>query len=108
MVQAIVVKADMALYITSHEEKGIHLDNMCQEICYEQGVFFLMKNVRGTWYVTEVYTTSEDAGFVPVYFWTRVKRGCNMLAARVLICWRRLTKRTQEIETTVSGGTIHE
>ena len=108
MVQAIVVKADMVLYITSHEEKGIHLDNMCQEICYEHGVFFLMKNVRGTWYVTEVYTTGEDAGFVPVYFWTRVKRGCNVLAARVLICWRRLTKRTRGNELIISGGQIND
>ena len=40
LIQAITVKADMALYITAHEEKGIRLDNLCQEVCYEQGVFF--------------------------------------------------------------------
>ena len=58
--------------------------------------------------VTDVFTTGVETGYAPVYFWTRVKRGCNVLAARMLICWRRLTKRTQEIETTVSGGTIYE
>ena len=34
-----------------------------------------------------------DAGYAPVFFWTRIKRGCNVLAARVLLCWRRLTAR---------------
>lgn len=91
LIQAITVKADMALYITAHEEKGIRLDNLCQEVCYEQGVFFLMTNIRGTWYITEVITTNGDEGYMPVFFWTRIKRGCDVLAARVLLCWRRLT-----------------
>ena len=107
-VRAINIKADLALYIVAHEEQNIHLDNECQEVCYQSGMFLVLRKEYGVWYVTDVYTTGEDAGFVPVYFWTRVKRGCNVLAARVLICWRRLTKRTQEIETTVSGGKNHE
>lgn len=106
LIHAVTVKADVALYIKAHEEKGIRLDNVCQEVCYEQGVFFLMKNVRGTWYITEVFTTGEAVGFTPVYFWTCIKRGCNVLAARVLIAWRRLTKRMQDT-TTISGGTLY-
>lgn len=92
-IQVFTVKADMALYIRAHEEKGIRLDNLCQEVCYEQGVFFLLKNVCGIWYITEVFTTDGDLGFVPVFFWTRIKRGCDVLAARVLLCWRRMTTR---------------
>ena len=99
LIQAITVKADMALYITAHEEKGIRLDNLCQEVCYEQGVFFLMKNIRGTWYITEVITTDGDAGYAPVFFWTRIKRGCDVLAARVLLCWRRLTAKRVGVTT---------
>ena len=91
LIQVITVKADMALYITAHAEKGIALDNICQEVCYEQGVFFLMKNVRGTWYITEVFTTDAATDYTPVFFWTRIKRGCDVLTARVLLCWRRLT-----------------
>ena len=63
LIQAFTVKADMALYITAHEEKGIRLDNICQEVCYERGVFFLMKNIRGTWYITEVFTTGEEEAY---------------------------------------------
>ena len=107
-IQTVNIKADLGLYIASYEECGIHLDSECQEVCYQSGLFLILRKEHGVWYVTDVYTTGEDAGFVPVYFWTRVKRGCNVLAARMLICWRRLTKRNQENETTVSGGTIHD
>lgn len=107
-IQSINIKADLALYITAHEEKGIFMDTDCQEICYQQGLFLILRKEHGIWYITDVYTTCEAADFVPVYFWTRIKRGCNVLAARVLICWRRLTKRMQDNEKTVSGGSIHE
>ena len=107
-IQSINIKADLALYITAHEEKGIFMDTDCQEICYQQGLFLILRKEHGIWYITDVYTTCEAADFVPVYCWTRIKRGCNVLAARVLICWRRLTKRMQDNEKTVSGGSIHE
>ena len=92
-IQAFTVKADMALYIMAHAEKGIRLDNVCQEVCYEPGVFFLMKNVCGIWYITEVFTTGEDEAYAPVFIWTRIKRGCDVLAAKVLLRWRRLKAR---------------
>ncbi len=98
----------VSAYIASYEERGIHLDSECQEVCYQSGLFLILRKEHGVWYVTDVYTTGEDAGFVPVYFWTRIKRGFRVLAARVLICWQRLTKRMQDNEKTVSGGTIHE
>lgn len=107
-IQSINIKADLALYITAHEEKGIFVDTECQEICYQSGLFLLLRKEQGVWYITDVFTTGEDAGFVPVYFWTRVKRGFRLVAARVLICWRRLTKRTWGNESTVSGGTLYD
>lgn len=107
-IQSINIKADLALYITAHEEKGIFMDTECQEICYQSGLFLLLRKEQGVWYITDVFTTGEDAGFVPVYFWTRVKRGFKLVAARVLICWRRLTKRTWGNESTVSGGTLYD
>ena len=107
-IQTVNIKADLGLYIASYEERGIHLDSECQEVCYQSGMFLILRKEHGVWYVTEVITTEGDSGYAPVFFWTRIKRGCNVLAARVLICWRRLTRRNQENETTVSGGTIHE
>ena len=107
-IQTVNIKADLGLYIASYEERGIHLDNDCQEVCYQSGMFLILRNVRGVWHVTEVYTTGEAVGYAPVYLWTRIKRGCDVLAARVLIRWRRLMKRTRETESTVSGGTVYE
>ena len=107
-IQSINIKSDLALYITAHEDKGIFMDTECQEICYQSGLFLIIRKEHGVWYITDVFTTGDDVGFVPVYFWTRVKRGFQMVAARVLICWRRLTKRTPENESTVSGGLLYE
>ena len=107
-IQSINIKADLALYITAHEEKGIFMDTECQELCYQSGLFLIIRKVHGIWYITDVFTTGEDAGYVPVYFWMRVKRGCKLVAARVLICWRRLTRRTLESQFTEFGGTFHE
>lgn len=95
-IQSINIKADLALYITAHEDKGIFMDTNCQEICYQPGLFLIIRKEHGVWYITDVFTTGEEAGFVPVFFWTCIKRGCMLLAARVLICWKRLTKRMPE------------
>jgi hypothetical protein len=107
-IQTVNIKADLGLYIASYEERGIHLDNDCQEVRYQSGMFLILHNVRGVWYVTEVYTIGEDDGFEPVFFWTRIKRGCNVLAARVLLCWRRLTKRSQGTNQQYHGGTLYD
>ena len=107
-IQTVNIKADLGVYIASYEERGIHLDSECQEVCYQSGMFLILRKEQGVWYVTDVYTTGEDTGFVPVYFWTRIKRGFQLVAARVLICWRRLTKRTRENEQIISGGQIND
>ena len=101
-IQTANIRADLGLYIASYEERGIRLDSECQEVCYQSGLFLILRKEHGVWYVTDVYTTVEAAGFAPVYFWTRIKRGFDVLAARVLIRWRRLTKRTRGTETTIS------
>lgn len=93
--QTVNIRADLALYIAAHEDKGIFMDTECQEICYQPGMFFIVRKEHGIWYITDVIMTREDVEYVPVYFWTRVRRGCSTLAARALICWRRLMKRKQ-------------
>ena len=105
-IQSINIKADLALYITAHEDKGIFMDTECQEICYQSGLFLIIRKEQGTWYITDVLTTDDNVGFVPVYFWKPVKRGFQLVAARVLICWRRLTKRRPETKSTATVGGI--
>ena len=107
-IQTVNIKADLGVYIASYEDQGIHLDSECQEVCYQSGLFLILRKEHGVWYVIDVYTTGEDAGYVPVYFWMRVKRGCKLVAARVLICWRRLTRRMPESQSTEFGGMFHE
>ena len=101
-IQAINIKADLALYITAHEQKGFFMDTECQEICYQSGLFLIIRKEHGVWYITDVFTTGEDTGYEPVYIWTRIKRGWKLVAARILVCWRRLTKRTETNESTAS------
>ena len=105
-VRAINVKTDLALYIVAHEEQNIHLDTECQEVCYRPGLFLIIRKEHGVWYITDVITTGMVAAdYAPVFFWTRVKRGCNVLAARVLICWRRLKAGSNATE---AGGQFYE
>ncbi len=101
-IQAINIKADLALYITAHEQKGFFMDTECQEICYQSGLFLIIRKEHGVWYITDVFTTGEDTGYEPVYIWTRIKRGWKLVAARILVCWRRLTKRAETNESTIS------
>ncbi len=99
-IQAINIKADLAFYIIAHEEMGVFMDTECQEICYQPGLYLIIRKEHGIWYITDVLTTDNRVGFAPVYFWTRFRRGFRAVTARVLICWRRLTKRIQGNEST--------
>ena len=98
--QAINIKADLAFYIVAHEETGVFMDTECQEICYQPGLYLIIRKEHGIWYITDVLTTDDEAGFAPVYIWKRIRRGFRAVTARVLICWRRITKRMQGNEST--------
>ena len=91
-IRAFILKRELAEYIAAHEAAGVRLDGECQELRYDGKVALLLKKVHGTWYITDVIRTEETAAYEPVYFWTRVKRGCNEVLARMLAGWRNLTK----------------
>lgn len=95
-IRAFLLKRELAEYIAAHEAAGVKLDTQCQELRYDGGVYVLLKKVQGTWLITDIFLAEEAAAFAPVYFWTEVKRGCNLLLVRLLTGWRRLTQAMAE------------
>ena len=95
-IRAFLLKRELAEYIAAHEAAGVKLATECQELRYDGGVYVLLKKVQGTWLITDIFLAEEAAAFAPVYFWTEVKRGCNLLLVRLLTGWRRLTQAMAE------------
>ena len=95
-IRAFILKRDVAEYIAAHEAASIKLDTECQELRYDGGVHLLLRKVQGTWLITDMFCTEEAAVFAPVYFWTRVRWGCNLLLVRLITGWRSLTKTLAE------------
>lgn len=95
-IRAFLLKRELAEYIAAHEVAGVKLDTECQQVHYDGDVYLVLKKVQGTWLITDIFLTQETQDFAPVYFWTRVKCGCDLLLARVLIGWRCLAKAVQK------------
>lgn len=88
--RAFTLRRELAAYIAEHTESGFHLDTECLEVRYEDGVYLLLKQMGGVWYITDVVLEDAPAAFAPVYLWTRIKRGASWLLAQVLIGWQQL------------------
>lgn len=87
--KARTMKAELALYIAAHEEKNIHFDTDCQEITYQNGVTLVIRKESGIWFITDVISGAEVT-YEPVFGWQQLKRGCDIIIAHVLLCWRKL------------------
>ena len=90
-IKGFLLRYEVAAYITHHDASGAFLDSGCQELRYESGIYLLMKQVQGEWLITDIWTEDEPVDFSPVYFWTRVKRGCSYVLRQILIGWQQLT-----------------
>ena len=88
-----VLRYELAAYLTAHEAAGTELDEGCQEVCYENGVYLLLRKMQGVWYITDVFATEETVAYEPVFFWKQIKHGVNLILAHVLSGWRHLTER---------------
>ena len=88
-----VLRYELAAYLTAHEAAGVELDEGCQEVRYENGVYLLLRKMQGVWYITDVFTTEETVAYEPVFFWKQIKRGANLILAYILSGWRHLTER---------------
>lgn len=80
-IRAFILKRELKQYIAAHEAAGVHLDTQCQEVCYDSGVYLLLRRTQGTWYITDVVLTDSEAGFVPA--WERIRRGASGALRRV-------------------------
>ena len=88
-----VLRYELAAYLTAHEAADVELDEGCQEVCYENGVYLLLRKMQGVWYITDIFATEETVAYEPVFFWKQIKRGVNLILAHVLSGWRQLTER---------------
>lgn len=80
-IRAFILKRELQQYIAAHEAAGARLDTQCQEVCYDGGVYLLLRRTQGTWYITDVVLTDSEAGFVPA--WERIRRGASGALRRV-------------------------
>ena len=88
-----ILRYELAAYLTAHEAAGVELDEGCQEVCYENGVYLLLRKMQGVWYITDVFAAEETVGYEPVFFWQKIRRGADFILAHVLSGWRQLTER---------------
>lgn len=84
------ISRELALYIAAHEAKNIHFDIDCWEVTYQSDVRLVLRKEQGVWFVTDVIG-SKAVRFSPVFVWKQLKRGCELVLARVLVGWRNAT-----------------
>ena len=88
-----VLRYELGMYLAAHEDACVDLDEGCQEVRYEDGVYLLLKKMQGVWYITDVFAAEEAVAYEPVFFWKRIRRGASFILAHVLTGWRSLTQR---------------
>lgn len=87
-IRAYKLREELSEYLERHEGAGITLDTECQELRYEEGTCVLIRKVQGVWYITDIWTTQLAVGFIPLFVWQKVRRGCREAAARILAGWQ--------------------
>ena len=92
-IRGFVLRYELAAYLTAHEAAGAELDEGCLEVCYENGVYLLLRKMQGVWYITDIFATEETVAYEPVFFWKQIKHGVNLILAHILSGWRQLTER---------------
>lgn len=97
-IKGFILRYELSKYITAHENSGVHLDTICQEIRYDDGIYLLLMKNNDTWYITDIWSAEAPIAFVPVFFWTQIKCGYNTLLAHVLVAWRRISRAPLESE----------
>ena len=92
-IRGFVLRYELGTYLTAYETAGMELDESCQEVRYDHGVYVLLRRMRGVWYITDVFAAEEAVAYEPVFLWKRIRRGVDFILAHVLSGWRPLTDR---------------
>ena len=92
-IRGFILRYELAAYLTAHEAAGAELDEGCQEVCYENGVYLLLRRMQGVWYITDIWADDDAIAFEPVWIWQQIKRGADYILAHILSGWRQLTER---------------
>ena len=92
-IRGFILRYELGVYLAAYEAASMELDEGCQEIRYEDGVYLLLKKMQGVWYITDVFAAEEAVAYEPVFFWKQIKRGASFILAHVLTGWRSLTQR---------------
>ena len=92
-IRGFILRHELGLYLAAHEAAGMKLDEGCQEVRYEDGVYLLLKKMQGVWYITDVFVAEEAVAYEPMFFWRQIKCGASFILAHVLTGWRALTQR---------------
>ena len=66
-IRGFVLRYELAAYLTAHEAAGAELDEGCQEVCYENGIYLLLRKMQGMWYITDIFATEETVTYEPAY-----------------------------------------
>lgn len=67
-IRGFILRHELGLYLAAHEAGGMELDESCQEVRYEDGVYLLLKKMQGVWYITDVFAAEEAVAYEPVFF----------------------------------------
>lgn len=86
-IKGFILRRELAAYIAAHDASSVHLDTICQEIRYEDGVYLLMMKCQGVWYITDIWSAETPNDFKPVFFWKKLKQGWKEFLVSVLIGW---------------------
>ena len=80
-IRGFILRHELAAYLTAHEAAGTPLDEGCQEVRYEDGVYLLLKKMQGVWYITDVFVTEATVAYEPMFFGTGVISDSRIEAA---------------------------
>lgn len=87
-IRAFILQQELSSYLLGRLENGMPMDEGCQEVCYECGVYLLLRKMQGIWYITDVYAAEVPTAFLPVFVWQRIQRGARQLLVHILTGWR--------------------
>ena len=87
-IRGFVLRHELAAYLTAHEAAGVELDEGCQEVCYENGVYLLLRKMQGVWYITDIFAAEETVAYVPLPESGRWLHAGEILGDGYSLAWR--------------------